>query len=197
MPISFAWISVPLVALLLATVIVITRRREIYSHMPNQKMPPTWLWISLPFSVMLLVVLVVIVRRRDSPPQGRHQRGGGGTCSSKCAALDPVSDPAYNMQQVVKQSILLEEHLTQERKRCKDCQLKHLLHIQGLVEEAVMLAGDRTKNYPLLDESTGFYSNMLKLWMDSGRDDAGVQLSIATQLRDWRKKLAQSYYVAA
>lgn len=97
------------------------------------------------------------------------------------------------MRQVVKQSILLEEHLTQESKRCKDCQLKHLLHIQGLVEEAAMLAGDRANKYPMLDESAEFYSEMLKMW-EAHRDDVGVQLNIATQLRDWRKKLAQEFF---
>ncbi len=38
-----------------------------------------------------------------------------GFCSSsyksKCGAIDPVSDPAYNMRNLIKQTILLEEHL--------------------------------------------------------------------------------------
>jgi len=35
-----------------------------------------------------------------------------GSCSASCDSIDPVSDPRYNMQQIIKQSILLEEHLT-------------------------------------------------------------------------------------
>ena len=45
----------------------------------------------------------------------------GGKCTTTCDSLDPVSDPRYNMQQIIKQSILLEEHLTNKNKRCRDC----------------------------------------------------------------------------
>ena len=41
-------------------------------------------------------------------------------CTTTCDALDPVSDPRYNMQQIIKQSILLEEHLTNKNKRCRN-----------------------------------------------------------------------------
>ena len=66
------------------------------------------------------------------------------SCDKKsCGALDPVSDPKYNMQQIVKQSILLEEHLINKNKRCRDCITKHFQHIIGLSEEAQMLATDK------------------------------------------------------
>ena len=39
-----------------------------------------------------------------------------------------------------KSSILLEEHLANKNKRCRDCITKHFLHIIGLAEEAQMLA---------------------------------------------------------
>ena len=58
-------------------------------------------------------------------------------CDSRtCGATDPVSDPAYNMREVAKQSILLEEHLTIDAKFCVDCVTKHFLHIIGLANEA-------------------------------------------------------------
>ena len=76
------------------------------------------------------------------------------TCDVKsCGALDPVSDPKYNMQQIVKQSILLEEHLTNKNKRCRDCITKHFQHIIGLAEEAQMLASSKCSKYPLMNES--------------------------------------------
>ena len=59
-------------------------------------------------------------------------KASGDKCTTTCDALDPVSDPRYNMQQIIKQSILLEEHLTNKNKRCRDCITKHFLHIIGL-----------------------------------------------------------------
>lgn len=174
-----------------AAVFIIVRRRELYAYI--QQMQSPCLLFAIPILILLLVALVVVGRHRRGPMRGG---GGGGMCSAKGGGnLDPLSDPAYNMQQAAKQSILLEEHLTQERKRCTDCQLKHLLHIQGLVEEAAMLAGDRAKDFPFLTESVEFYGKMLKVWVEKGKADVEVQLSIATQLRDWRKKLAHAYYV--
>ena len=118
------------------------------------------------------------------------------TCGShSCSAMDPVSDPAYNMKQVVKQSILLEEHLTHDRKRCRDCQLKHMLHIQGLVEEAAMMAGDGVGKYPMLVESVGFYEGVLKGWLTDGKSSVAAQNRAATELRVWRKKLAAAYFL--
>jgi hypothetical protein len=188
------WILVPLIVLLAIAFVTQIRRRDT-KLLDNDSMTPMWMWISLPLAVLLLGALVAMIRHRRPPPPHLHQHGGGGSCSTAtCGAIDPVSDPAYNMRQVVKQSILLEEHLTQERKRCKDCQLKHLLHIQGLVEEAAMLAGDRASKYAMLDESAKFYDSMLKTYLDSGRDDIDVLLNMASQLREWRKKLAREYF---
>jgi hypothetical protein len=83
-----------------------------------------------------------------------------GSCDVKsCGALDPVSDPKYNMQQIVKQSILLEEHLTNKNKRCRDCITKHFQHIIGLAEEAQMLATTKCNKFPLLNESVTVYND--------------------------------------
>ena len=46
-----------------------------------------------------------------------------------CSAIDNVNDPAYNMKSVIKQTILLEEHLAEDNKYCKPCISKHFLHI--------------------------------------------------------------------
>jgi len=53
--------------------------------------------------------------------------------------LDPVTDPVYNIREVCKQCVLLEDHLAQARKRCPDCIRKHLFSIEGLTEEAISL----------------------------------------------------------
>jgi hypothetical protein len=118
------------------------------------------------------------------------------TCDKNtCDAMDPVSDPDYNMRQIVKQSILVEEHLTQDRKRCKDCITKHLLHIQGLAEEAAMLAGSSVDKYPYLLECVPFYDDLFIRWIKEGRENIEVQLEIATELRKMRKILIATYFL--
>ena len=89
----------------------------------------------------------------------------GDKCTTVCDSLDPVSDPRYNMQQIIKQSILLEEHLTNKNKRCRDCITKHFLHIIGLSEEAQMLATNKIKDYPLVSESVDLYNELFKIWV--------------------------------
>ena len=116
------------------------------------------------------------------------------TCDVKsCGALDPVSDPKYNMQQIVKQSILLEEHLTNKNKRCRDCITKHFQHIIGLAEEAQMLASSKCSKYPLMNESVIVYNNLFKEWMKNRNDESKI-LEISDKLRIHRKKLIAIYF---
>jgi len=120
-----------------------------------------------------------------------------GSCSSKCDSIDPVSDPRYNMQQIIKQSILLEEHLTNKNKRCRDCITKHFLHIIGLAEEAQMLATDKISNYPLINESVILYNELFKIWIKNknlnGKDESYI-LYCTDKLRDHRKQLIVLYF---
>lgn len=114
-------------------------------------------------------------------------------CSTSCGALDPVSNPAYNMQQIVKQSILLEEHLTNKNKRCRDCITKHFLHIIGLAEEAQMLATNKCNKYPMINESVELYNNLFNEWIKN-KDDNYNNLSVSDKLRTHRKKLIAIYF---
>jgi hypothetical protein len=116
------------------------------------------------------------------------------SCDIKsCGALDPVSDPKYNMQQIVKQSILLEEHLTNKNKRCRDCITKHFQHIIGLAEEAQMLATTKSNKYPLLNESVIIYNELFNEWFKNRNDESKI-LEISDKLRIHRKKLIAIYF---
>jgi hypothetical protein len=118
----------------------------------------------------------------------------GGSCNVKtCGALDPVSDPKYNMQQIVKQSILLEEHITNKNKRCRDCITKHFQHIIGLAEEAQMLASNTCHKYPLMIESVNIYNSLFNEWIKN-RDNESKILEICNKLRIHRKKLIAIYF---
>lgn len=65
------------------------------------------------------------------------------SCSSGCGDsknnLLPIFDPLYNAREWCKQCVLLEDHLTQPRKRCEDCCTKHILTLEALAEEACSL----------------------------------------------------------
>jgi len=119
------------------------------------------------------------------------------TCTTTCDSLDPVSDPKYNMQQIIKQSILLEEHLTNKNKRCRDCITKHFLHIIGLAEEAQMLATNKINEYPFINESVVLYNELFKIWIDNkrlnGKDETYI-LYCTNKLRDHRKQLIVLYF---
>lgn len=76
----------------------------------------------------------ISVRRGSKIIKGRAiQRG---EFNRRPVKIDPVMDPAYNLREVYKQCILLEDHLANPRKRCQDCISKHCHAIEALVEEA-------------------------------------------------------------
>lgn len=57
--------------------------------------------------------------------------------------LLPVMDPKFNLREICKQSILLEDHLSHTEKRCVDCCIKHFLTLEALAEEAITLDKDK------------------------------------------------------
>lgn len=128
----------------------------------------------------------------EMPVPAAAEQACAATTAAKatCGATDPVSDPKYNMTEIVKQSILLEEHLVEPQKRCKDCIVKHFLHIIALGQEAQMLAG--TKKLPMLDTTPTFYEGLYKQWLER-RDDTTVMCGIEEKLRERRKELVAKY----
>jgi hypothetical protein len=161
----------------------------------------TFLFVGIGFALVAVALAFVYLRERVLGQGPGPQSGPGpasGSCSKKgCGALDPVSDPAYNMRQIAKQSVLLEEHLAEDRKYCKDCIVKHFLHITGLAEEAVWLAGDLKgmARYPHLRESVAFYNREFETWR-SAMDDEATRFSVLARLRDFRKGIVEAYYLA-
>jgi hypothetical protein len=53
-----------------------------------------------------------------------------------------ITDPLFNVREILKQMVLLEDHLLHEYKLCPDCIRKHLLTVEAFAEEGVSLAGD-------------------------------------------------------
>jgi hypothetical protein len=116
------------------------------------------------------------------------------TCSrqikSSCTSKDNVNDPAYNMKNIIIQNILLEEHLAAKNKYCEPCIIKHFLHIIGLGEEAVWMAGENNSKYPLLDTCVDFYTDQFNKWYKNKNN----KLLILGALRKKRQELIELYY---
>jgi len=99
------------------------------------------------------------------------------------AEMLPVMDPAFNIREICKQLILLEDHLQHPPKQCPDCIRKHLLAAEALAEEAVSLDKDQ-KHTDLLD---GLADKIRVLWRGA---HGGVPFSdVALGARMLRKSL--------
>lgn len=99
--------------------------------------------------------------------------------------------PAHNMRDIVKQMVLLEDHLFQPQKRCCDCIRKHFLTIEALAEECATLC----KPPRILPESRRVASTVRVLqhtWEARPRDP-GVAEFIAGRLRKLRKGLMADF----
>jgi len=151
-------------------------------------------FLLLLFLIIILSILIYFIIIMQLNKKKKTSNKKEGSCDAKsCGALDPVSNPAYNMQQIVKQSILLEEHITNKNKRCRDCITKHFLHIIGLAEEAQMLATNKCYKYPLINESVELYNQLFGEWIKN-KDDEINNLNVSDKLRIHRKKLIAIYF---
>lgn len=116
------------------------------------------------------------------------QQCEGGT-SVTGGKLLPVMDPCFNMREVCKQCILLEDHLNNKGKDCNDCIQKHILAIEALCEEAVSL--DKEGKYPDIYELPSVCRNLSRKFIN-GED----LRKLAQQYRVIRKDLMKKYYDA-
>jgi hypothetical protein len=99
------------------------------------------------------------------------------------------------VRNVIKQSILLEEHIAEKNKYCIACIIKHFQHIVGLLEEAVWLAGKNIDRYPLLERSQEFYQHIFEVWL-SNRHDETTKKQVLDAIRERRRKLIEIYYIS-
>lgn len=146
-------------------------------------------YIIILFSVLLVSIILFILISKKSKNNDSSQ-----SCSlDKCGAIDPVNEPDYNMRNIIKQSILLEEHIAEENKYCISCIIKHFLHIIGLAEEATWMAGSKINNYPHLQESVNFYTSVFNQWKNNKFNDDNKR-NVLDKLRKMRRELIDSYF---
>ena len=106
-----------------------------------------------------------------------------------------VSEARYNMEQIAKNLILLQDHLTKEG--CADCILKHILTIEALAEEALTLNG--YKEWIDLIEDTLNLTAELKekvvAFLKEGVNlKSGEGFELAQKVRSLRKKIVKRLY---
>ena len=102
--------------------------------------------------------------------------------------LLPIFDPAFNFRETSKQLLLLEDHLFNQRKFCKDCCRKHLLTAEGLAEEASSL--DKEQKYKDICNDLPEKIREIITMLSNGVD----RLTIAQKVRDIRKPLHIYFY---
>lgn len=104
--------------------------------------------------------------------------------------LLPVLDSNFNLREICKQCILLEDHLTQKEKRCEDCCIKHFLAIEALSEEALGL----DKNQKLLEKIEDLPNKVRKIqkkWLENKNRNAH---DCSQMLRSIRKSLMEDCF---
>jgi len=153
-------------------------------------------------TILLYIVLLIIVgflfmyllRMQAQIHTQQTYTGKEHTCPlTTCGSIDPVSDPAYNMGEIAKNSLLLEDHIAIKAKRCRDCCLKHFLLLIGYSEEATTLACNRLKTFPLLDGLSEFYNDLMKEYLKFPNDEEHLT-NILSKLREKRKEIVAAYY---
>jgi hypothetical protein len=98
----------------------------------------------------------------------------------KKATLD---SPEFNLREIAKQLILIEDHLFHKNKQCPDCLGKHFLMVEALAEEAITM------------DTTGMWTNgcetmanKTREWID--RLNYGDQYeTLGQEVRSVRKQL--------
>lgn len=139
-----------------------------------------------------MVVLVCVIKLTASPLEKEQTKAPciDNVCGNNSKLL-PVSDPAFNLRELIKQMLLLEDHLFEEQKLCIECCNKHFLMCDGLAAEGVTL--DMEKKYTeVLEEAAQICR---KLQDDFNRDPSPEHAKdVGAELRKERKFLMKILY---
>jgi hypothetical protein len=111
--------------------------------------------------------------------------------------LLPVMRPAQNMREIIKQLVMLEDHMYQRCKRCTDCTNKHMIMIEGLAEECATLCGAQNAQVAKDADAIASKVRVLHHAYSQGRQAPGqyptLCTDIAAELRALRKALMAKY----
>lgn len=94
-----------------------------------------------------------------------------------------LTAPQFNLREIAKQMVLLEDHCAHPYKHCPDCIRKHLLTIEALAEEATSM--DVARVYSSLSEAL---AERARQWMEDFQDGGDLPV-MGQQVRGVRKDL--------
>ena len=174
---------------------IFENRRKTMSCIINMYLDPivVYLWLAV-LTILWIVALAFHVRSATSTATKRPIHIATGKCSAtSCGAIDPINDPDYNMREVIKNTLLIEQHLSEPNKYCKQCIVKHFLISIGLLEEAMWMAGSSHGKYPMLDESLPFHENIFDAWY-AHVEDVDERAVVLDKMRTWRRQASELYF---
>ena len=149
--------------------------------------------INLVLTVFLVVKLSMRLKVKKSFVEKKNGIKNETCKADSCGALDPVNDPVYNVKETLKNTLLIEQHLSEKRKYCKLCLVKHFLLSIALLEEAVWMASTNISNITNLDSSLDFYNSTFEFWHKDMESDE-IRLQTLAKMRDWRREMMEEYY---
>ena len=116
----------------------------------------------------------------------RHTIRRKAALNTRVAATNylPLTSPQFNVREIAKQMVLLEDHLRHKDKVCPDCIRKHLLAIEAYAEEACSL--DETGIWTVC---VGGLAGKAREWQCFLADTPEALRVVANQLRTFRKKI--------
>ena len=105
----------------------------------------------------------------------------------------PVLNPEFNFREIVKNSILLEDHLNHPGKQCGDCIMKHMLALESYADELLSLTPRSDLiDYAYLQKLPSVFRGLQEDWYTARRP----LHDISQDLRKIRKKfMTQSFPV--
>lgn len=104
--------------------------------------------------------------------------------------LLPILDYKYNIREITKQCILLEDHLINKEKSCYDCIIKHFLAMEALAEEALTLHKN-LKQESTLNLLPTRIRELQKLWYSNPTKNS---ITVAQKLRQLRKEYMEDSF---
>lgn len=110
--------------------------------------------------------------------------------------LLPVLRPIMNLREVIKQMILLEDHLFQKEKTCTDCCNKHFLTIEALLEEARTLCNcDDVDLRTVIGDTPARIRVLHHAWSNCKKEGMSAcdTFPIVAELRQLRKRFMKEY----
>jgi hypothetical protein len=96
-----------------------------------------------------------------------------------------LSTAEFNVREVTKQLLLLEDHMFDVTKRCNDCIKKHLMTVEALSEEAVTL-----DSQCIWCDKSRWLATKAREWMTRVLDQEDLNL-VAQDIRMVRKGLLE------